>query len=485
MKYYIRTTGERELDSSFSQINYELLLDEKHEFHKIFADQLLQIADDDVVLLEDDIVLCRDFESRITQAISERPCDIINFFSYPGEYIQSGYSNNFWYNQCTYYPKEKLKLIGNYLKDNYIRLCTKPLKFWHQCVTVGHLRACALTELNQSIYIYRPCLVQHLDINSLIWSTEIPKLRRSPYFIDYLDDLNLTYEDCALKENQLKLHQYMKSQFDEIDKYYRIFDYKSDKPEILIVGYGVVGHNLHKELEHLAPDIYDKFKPEHNTKKHIKYDFCFICVDTPYTSKIPCDISQVEAALEENDAKYYVIKSTVLPGTIDKLLAKYHKHIIFSPEYYGGTQHCNNYDFNFTILGGDKKDCIQVQQLLQKVYDARHTFHITDAKTAELSKYMENAYLGMKVSFCNQFFDIAESCGVDYEELRELFILDPRVEPSHTFVYRDEPYWDSHCLNKDIAAIAQVTTAPLIKNIIDFNTRRKAKHDRINKQKGI
>ena len=63
---------------------------------------------------------------------------------------------------------------------------------------------------------------------------------------------------------------------------------------------------------------------------------------------------------------------------------------------------------------------------------------------------MENSYLATKVSFCQQFYNLAEQIGVDYEELRELFILDPRVNPSHTFVYRDKPYWDTVCLNKDV-----------------------------------
>ncbi len=31
---------------------------------------------------------------------------------------------------------------------------------------------------------------------------------------------------------------------------------------VLIVGYGVVSHNLAKELEKLQPDIYDKYKTE-------------------------------------------------------------------------------------------------------------------------------------------------------------------------------------------------------------------------------
>ena len=243
----------------------------------------------------------------------------------------------------------------------------------------------------------------------------------------------------------------------------------------LIIGYGTVGSNLSEELSLLNPAIYDKFKPYYTTKKEKHYDFAFVCVDTPYSDPYhKCDLFQVYNAIEENDADIYVIKSTILPGTIDALKQKYpNKHIVFSPEYYGATQHCNNFKFDFTILGGDKADCFKVQQLLQYVYDARHTFYIVDARTAELAKYMENSWLATKVSFCHQFYDIAKKCNVNYEELRELFILDPRVNPSHTFVYEDKPYWDSHCLNKDVSAVAETYDAELLKAVIDFNEKRK------------
>ena len=243
----------------------------------------------------------------------------------------------------------------------------------------------------------------------------------------------------------------------------------------LIIGFGVVGSNLAKELSCLEPEIYDKFQPYYTTKKRKYHDFAFVCVDTPYSDAYhPCDLFQIYSALEENDAEIYIIKSTILPGTIDTLKKKYpDKRIVFSPEYYGATQHCNNFKFDFTILGGDKADCLKVQQLLQQVYDARHTFRIVDAKTAELVKYMENCWIATKVSFCNQFYDISKKCEVNYEELRELFILDPRVNPSHTFVYEDKPYWDSHCLNKDVRAITETYDAELLKAVIDFNEKRK------------
>ena len=57
--------------------------------------------------------------------------------------------------------------------------------------------------------------------------------------------------------------------------------------------------------------------------------------------------------------------------------------------------------------------------------------------------------------------------------VRELFLLDPRVNPSHTFVYEDTPYWDSHCLNKDVPSIANQFNVTLLKDIIKFNNKQK------------
>lgn len=251
---------------------------------------------------------------------------------------------------------------------------------------------------------------------------------------------------------------------------------------ILIIGHGIVGKRMEIELEKFSPDVLDKYKSDENKLSNNTegYDLAFICVNTPFTDESPCDCSEVVNAINENshlmkDEGIFVIKSTVLPGTTDKIRKQTGQNVIFSPEYYGETQHCNNFDFDFTILGGEKQDCIKVVQILQKIYDGRHLFRITDSKTAEIAKYMENAWLATKVSFCSQFFEIAENNGINYEELRELFILDPRVNPSHTFIYRDHPYWDSHCLNKDVPAIAITEDAKFLKSVIEYNSSRKSK----------
>ncbi len=238
---------------------------------------------------------------------------------------------------------------------------------------------------------------------------------------------------------------------------------------VLIIGYGTVGSNLVKELAPLNPEIYDKYKPPFIRRPTAHYDFAFICVDTPLTPNGK-ELNTVEVinAIHENDASVYVIKSTVPPGTTSDIAAL-GRRVVFSPEYYGGTQHCNNYQFDFTILGGERNDCLEVQQLLQQVYDGRHIFRITDAKTAELVKFMENSFLATKVSFCVQFWEIAHKFGINYEELRELFVLDPRVNPSHTFVYNDKPFWESHCLDKDVPAAAHLSSAEFLDSVIKYN----------------
>lgn len=242
--------------------------------------------------------------------------------------------------------------------------------------------------------------------------------------------------------------------------------------QVLIIGYGIVGHNLAKELEAIKPDIVDKYKTEFNTIRDIKYDIGFICVDTPLKDNT-LDITEVRNAINEYNCEVYCIKSTCPVGNVRKITNETGKRIVFSPEYYGNTKHCNNYKFDFTILGGSKENCDKVIQAILPCYDGRHTFRIVEPELAELVKFMENSFLATKVSFCQSFYNVCKDLNLNYSELRELFILDPRVNPSHTFVFEKTPYWDSHCLNKDVPAIANQYDMQLLKAVIDFNDNQK------------
>lgn len=239
---------------------------------------------------------------------------------------------------------------------------------------------------------------------------------------------------------------------------------------VLIVGCGNIGSLLYEEYKRSCPHRYDPYKGYHE-KENKTYDIAFIAVDTPMMRDGSCDLSQIHAAVNETDAKTIVIRSTVPVGTTDRLIEETGKNIVFCPEFYGTTQHCDHktFDFSYTIIGGkpEAREC--VVQFLQSIYDARHRLIQTDAKTAELSKYMANTMLAAKVSLCVQFWEIANQLGVNYSELRELVLQDERFSRAHTFVYSDKPYWKSHCFDKDLPALTKFANAPLIEDVIRYN----------------
>jgi UDPglucose 6-dehydrogenase len=258
-----------------------------------------------------------------------------------------------------------------------------------------------------------------------------------------------------------------------------------NKKTVLIVGYGVVGMNidaLFMKARNVKVSIRDDMKGHAKDPRAEEYDYAIICVPTNMKEDGSADTSIVEKAIEENAARLYIIKSTVPPGTTRNLVEKLGERIVFSPEFYGGTQHANT-PHEFVIFGGPDEECEEASQLWQTVFTGyQHISHV-DYETAELCKYAENAWLASQVVFFNTFKRICDAFGVDYTVFRETLLLDDRISKSHSFVYSDQPFYDSHCLNKDVPAILSSATdkgyyPDFVSAIIECNDMLKALHAR-------
>lgn len=194
MKYYIRTTGERVLDETYNQIPYVKLIDKEHRYIDFFIDELERVGNEDCVIIEDDCILCRNFKERIEAVISQYPDKIINFFQFPGnKYFKTHESSQYLMNQCTYYPKNLSKKLAQEMRKVHEEFP----KF-----STDEVENVALNNLNETHIKYRPCLVQHLNIDSLLNHPIESARRRTPFFIDYLDNLNLEYNN--LSSNDIK-----------------------------------------------------------------------------------------------------------------------------------------------------------------------------------------------------------------------------------------------------------------------------------------
>ena len=76
----------------------------------------------------------------------------------------------------------------------------------------------AIRELNLQVLDYRPCLVQHLDMDTNLFNKTIHN-RRSPFFIDYLNKINVIYESLTNKD-YYALIKLMQEHFKELEKWY-------------------------------------------------------------------------------------------------------------------------------------------------------------------------------------------------------------------------------------------------------------------------
>lgn len=230
-----------------------------------------------------------------------------------------------------------------------------------------------------------------------------------------------------------------------------------ETPSVAIVGFGAVGRGM----KTLFPDAVPFDEPLGiGTREQVnRCEFAFVCVPTPSGAEGRCDTSVVEAVVSWIECPTIVLRSTVPPGTSERLAERYGKRIVFQPEYGPGETPDHPFadvrDIRWIILGGLRAWTQPVCQLYQTVLSSEIVLQQTDARTAELTKYMENAYLAMKVAFCNEFYGLAERIGVDYHELRELWLLDPRIGRSHTWVHPDNRGFGGNCLPKDLAALIQ------------------------------
>ena len=254
-----------------------------------------------------------------------------------------------------------------------------------------------------------------------------------------------------------------------------------EKPNILICGMGNIGHHLKKEIyvnsvinSYCCYD-YDKREDWNSSQlrrlQKEKYEIVFICVPTEMKSDGSANVDEVVKSINNFKAETIVLKSAIPVDSLKgKITPQQMKKIVVSPEYWGTTKNCP--EPNFLILGGEPEHREKIVQLYNLIKNGYYKYYLTDRRTAELVKYMENCWIAAKVTFCNEFASIAEKLGINYSELRELWLADTRVSPSHTLVYKDQPYYDSHCLNKDIPALLAMCRensidAPFM-TIVDF-----------------
>ena len=236
--------------------------------------------------------------------------------------------------------------------------------------------------------------------------------------------------------------------------------------KIGIIGQGYVGSAIKLGFQdYYDISTYDKFDLSKSTHSKIsdiveEAKVIFVCVPTPMRKDGTCYTGIVEEVIREiNETAtdhIVVIKSTIPPGTTDRINQEYtHSTIIFNPEFLTEANFLDDFkNQNRIILGGDRKGTNKLRQIYSKVFP-KATIVKTGDKHAEMVKYFTNTFLATKVSFANEMYNICQQLDLDYDKVVEYATYDERLGKSHWGVPGpDEDFgFGGHCLPKDLSAM--------------------------------
>jgi len=210
-------------------------------------------------------------------------------------------------------------------------------------------------------------------------------------------------------------------------------------------------------LEEVFREALDKgieFKTEYErTNRYI------ITVPTPYiadSKKI--DAKYVIAATKQvlkvcEPNTILVIESTISPGTIDRFVRPIIEefgfkigqdiHLVHAPERIIPGKMVYELEHNSRTIGADSRE---VGEEVKSWYESfcKSEIVVTDIKTAEMSKVVENTFRDINIAFANELAKMCDREGMDVYELIRIANKHPRVN-----ILTPGPGVGGHCISVD------------------------------------
>jgi UDPglucose 6-dehydrogenase len=220
-------------------------------------------------------------------------------------------------------------------------------------------------------------------------------------------------------------------------------------------------------------------------------DCSFICVGTPSNEDGSINLTYIiSAAKEIGKALCFmkdhtvVVKSTVVPGTtedvITPILEKYSSKTVkkdfsisMNPEFLKEGSALNDFFNPDRIIIGveDKRGRMVLEGLYQSFSCPKLC---TSIKTAEMTKYVSNAFLATKISFSNEIGNICKKLSIDVYDVMKGVGLDPRI--GSRFLNAGAGFGGS-CFPKDVTALIALAEKNgeypiLLKSVMEINEQQ-------------
>ena len=209
------------------------------------------------------------------------------------------------------------------------------------------------------------------------------------------------------------------------------------------------------------------------TTEYQKTDTYIVSVPTPYDRKSKkvdpvYVVKAVETVLDvAGDGSTIVIESTISPGTIDREIRPIVKdrnvHLVHAPERIIPGNMMYELIHNNRTIGADDR---AVGEKVKSLYASfcQGEIVITDIRTAEMTKVVENTYRAVNIAFANELARICHSDDMDVYEIIRICNMHPRVN-----ILQPGPGVGGHCISVDPYFL--VGDYPHLARVIDASLR--------------
>ena len=197
-------------------------------------------------------------------------------------------------------------------------------------------------------------------------------------------------------------------------------------------------------------------------------DLAMICVGTPGQANGRLEVDalvrvaqSIGAAVRGRRSELVVVlRSTVLPGTTEQVLLPELEaaaqggcpiRVAVNPEFM--REGSSLQDFAqppFTLVGG--ADAAAVAAVRSLYAGVTAPFLHTDLRSAEMVKYVANAFHALKVCFANEVGDLCQALGANASEVMRVFLSDRKLSVSEAYLRPGFAFGGS-CLPKDLRAL--------------------------------
>ena len=218
-------------------------------------------------------------------------------------------------------------------------------------------------------------------------------------------------------------------------------------------------------------------------------EILFLAVGTPSNPDGTADLSAVHDVATSigkfmNGPKLVATKSTVPVGTanvVKGLIEAETKHevsVVANPEFLAQGSAVKDFlQPNRVIIGSDDEQALSlIKELYSPFLRTGNPIITMHLASAEMTKYVSNAFLATKISFMNEMSRLCERVGADVESVRVGIDSDPRI--GTRFMFPGVGYGGS-CLPKDNRALLHMgekhgAELPMVKAALKNNDIQRA-----------